>query len=245
MIYDCLMLDSELDLLELRMKILKDVVDKFIVIESTESFTGRPKKAHLSENLGRFLELGNIESYVIDLPKGATPLERECYSRNYVQNLLNLSNTDITFISDLDEIIPTHNLLDNLELKKVYFKMQTSYYHINNVVVEPKSHNEWVGSVRIVGKLNESPQHLRDTRWYGPFIHGGYHWSFLGSPHEISDKLHNTHHQEYNTPELNNIDKINNLIKDGKEILGRGFKFEYEPLDKFPKQILEYPQFIK
>jgi len=244
MIYDCVMVDDELDLLELRIKILRSKVDKFIVIESRESFTGRPKPSHVSNNLSRFLKLANTECYSIELPKGATPLQREEYQRNYIKKVLFPRSNDLTFISDLDEILPVDKLFDNSELPIVYYVMQTSYYYINNVVVEPQNHNKWVGSVRITGSITKDPQQLRMSRWQGPFIDGGYHWSFLGNPQTISNKLNNTHHQECNTPEFNNLKNIEDCIKNGKDVVGRDFKFKLEDLNKFPNQVLEYPQLI-
>ena len=40
MIYDCFIFNNEIDLLELRLSILDDVVDKFVIIEGDKTFSG-------------------------------------------------------------------------------------------------------------------------------------------------------------------------------------------------------------
>ncbi len=43
-IYDCFIFNNETDLLEIRLNILNDYVDHFVIIESSETFTGLKKK---------------------------------------------------------------------------------------------------------------------------------------------------------------------------------------------------------
>ena len=43
MLYDCFLFYNESDLLELRLRELDDLVDKFIVIQGEETFAGIPK----------------------------------------------------------------------------------------------------------------------------------------------------------------------------------------------------------
>ena len=44
MIYDCFTFFNELDLLEIRLNVLKDVVDNFVLVEAGETHTGRFKQ---------------------------------------------------------------------------------------------------------------------------------------------------------------------------------------------------------
>ena len=44
MIYDCFSFFNELDLLEIRLNVLKDVVDKFMLVEATKTHMGEPSK---------------------------------------------------------------------------------------------------------------------------------------------------------------------------------------------------------
>ena len=49
-VYDCFQFFNELDILYLRMNILKDVVDYFVISESTVTFSGDPKPLFYEEN---------------------------------------------------------------------------------------------------------------------------------------------------------------------------------------------------
>ena len=57
MIYDCFSFYNELDLLEIRLNVLKGTVDKFVLAEATVTHTGHPKPLYYAENKARFAEL--------------------------------------------------------------------------------------------------------------------------------------------------------------------------------------------
>ena len=54
MVYDCFSFFNELDLLEIRLNVLKDVVDKFVLVEATRTHTGAEKSLYFKENEARF-----------------------------------------------------------------------------------------------------------------------------------------------------------------------------------------------
>ena len=41
MVYDCFQFFNELDILKIRLHVLSDVVDRFVISEATETFSGR------------------------------------------------------------------------------------------------------------------------------------------------------------------------------------------------------------
>ena len=47
MIIDTFMFYNELDMLEFRLKELNSVVDKFVIVEATQTFVGNKKKLYL------------------------------------------------------------------------------------------------------------------------------------------------------------------------------------------------------
>lgn len=108
MIYDCFSFFNELDLLEIRLNVLKDVVDKFVLVEAGETHTGKPKPLYFKENEARFAEFKDRIIYVgiakfPDLCK--TSWGRENYQRNAIaEGLKDAKDEDIILISDLDEI---------------------------------------------------------------------------------------------------------------------------------------------
>jgi beta-1,4-mannosyl-glycoprotein beta-1,4-N-acetylglucosaminyltransferase len=53
-IYDVITFFNELDLLELRLEMLDPYVDRFVIVECVETFSGKPKPLHLKENYDRY-----------------------------------------------------------------------------------------------------------------------------------------------------------------------------------------------
>lgn len=53
-IYDCFLFFQELDLLQIRLEYLHPYVDKFIILEAAQTFSGKAKKFLLQENWDRF-----------------------------------------------------------------------------------------------------------------------------------------------------------------------------------------------
>jgi beta-1,4-mannosyl-glycoprotein beta-1,4-N-acetylglucosaminyltransferase len=70
--YDCFIFYNELDLLELRLNILNECVDYFIIVESAITFQGATKEFIFERNRSRFAKFDNkiihfkVESYEID-----------------------------------------------------------------------------------------------------------------------------------------------------------------------------------
>lgn len=66
-LYDCFLFYNELDILDIRLNLLKDIVDKFVVLESTVTFSGKPKPLTFQENKHLFAPfLDKIIHVVVD-----------------------------------------------------------------------------------------------------------------------------------------------------------------------------------
>lgn len=111
-VYDCFTFFNELELLKVRLDELDDVVDHFVLVEATKTYSGIKKPLYYAENAHEFSKYHDkIIHVVIDqfpIAEGNT-LElnwpREEYSRNVIlEGLVNCQENDIIFISDLDEI---------------------------------------------------------------------------------------------------------------------------------------------
>ena len=123
MIYDCFSFFNELDVLEIRLNILNEVVDRFVLVEATRTYRGTPKPLFFSESRDRFAPfLDKIIHIVVD---DFSPVERyiasptsdpkkwswayEDYQRHsFIRGLADLQDDDVLVVSDLDEI-PTAN----------------------------------------------------------------------------------------------------------------------------------------
>jgi beta-1,4-mannosyl-glycoprotein beta-1,4-N-acetylglucosaminyltransferase len=151
MIYDAFSFFHELDLLEIRLNILDPYVDKFVIVESIETFMGEPKKLYFKENMLRYSKwLPKIIHYVVDdfpndrelfelaqkspcVGQGELNWIREfCQKESIKKALLGLNENDICYVSDLDEIWRPGLPID-FSRDKIYRLRQASYlYYLNN-----------------------------------------------------------------------------------------------------------------
>ena len=78
-IYDTFLFFNELELLEIRLNILDQYVDYFVIVEATETFTGIPKKLYYDENKDLFKKWRHkIIHYIIkDTPKNEEDLKNK------------------------------------------------------------------------------------------------------------------------------------------------------------------------
>src|ERR1700733_5689923 len=108
MIYDCFTFFNELDVLEIRLHVLADVVDRFVLVEARQTFQRGSKPLYYRDNLDRFKSFADrIEHIVVDeFPPGASgPFDCEFWQRNSIRlGIQNAAIGDTIMISDVDEI---------------------------------------------------------------------------------------------------------------------------------------------
>lgn len=106
---------NELDTLEIRLGELFDVVDEFILVEATKTFTGHEKPLYFADNKSRFAPfLSKIRHIIVeDMPE--TPQNawsREYHQRDCIERgLKDLAVKDLIVVSDVDEIPKPEALL--------------------------------------------------------------------------------------------------------------------------------------
>ncbi len=106
-LYDCFTFFNELDLLEMRLTELDGVVDRFVIVEAGQTFSGRDKPFHLEENLDRFARFRDkiVHLKIERFPDGMGPWEREHMQREaMLQGLADAGPDDLVMLSDVDEI---------------------------------------------------------------------------------------------------------------------------------------------
>jgi len=129
-IYDCFSYWDEDLLLDLRLNILNDYVDYFVIVEGNKTWQNNSKK--LRFDIQKFSKFKNKIIYipVEDMPDGDNPYLRENFQRNCItRGLKKSSPDDLILISDLDEI-PNPKVLNKfkLDMKFAVFKqMHYSY----------------------------------------------------------------------------------------------------------------------
>ena len=96
MIYDCFSYWDEDLLLDLRLNILNNFVDFFVIVEGNKTWQNNSKK--LKFDINKYSKFKNKIIYikVEDLPEGEDPYKRENYQRNCIHR--GLSNAERTKI---------------------------------------------------------------------------------------------------------------------------------------------------
>ena len=261
-IYDCFQYFNEDHIVDLRLNILNEHVDYFIISESTKTHQGNDKK--LNFNIKNFNKYKNKIKYIVadfNLEKnfikhtGGESLveqhQRNCLSRG----LEKADDNDLVILSDSDEI-PDLNKLNQIKLRTKYtaFSQMMFMYKIN---LQNLNESDWIGSKICLKKNFPQPQKLRDMKFKNyPFwridklnlqiIKGGWHFSFLQTPEDIVKKIKSYSHGEFNTIENTNEEKINKKITENEDIFGRGFQLKKIKLNEsFPKFILENQENLK
>jgi|TARA_B100001245_G_scaffold232031_1_gene213648 beta-1,4-mannosyl-glycoprotein beta-1,4-N-acetylglucosaminyltransferase len=251
-IYDsCIYFDEDL-VLNLRLNILDKYVDHFIIVEGKKDHQGNDKK--LNFKIEKFIKFKDKIRYIVvdNFPESNYTWNLEHHQRNAITNgLLDAKDDDIVIISDVDEI-PNPKVMSNFLSKNRYaiFEQKMFHYKLNL-----QSKNEvWYGSKMCVKKFLKSPNWLRykiKSKKY-PFYridkpktpqiikNGGWHFSFLMSPKDISKKIKSYAHKEFHKPEFTDENKIEEKIKNRIDIFNRDIKYERVELDDtFPDYILE------
>jgi beta-1,4-mannosyl-glycoprotein beta-1,4-N-acetylglucosaminyltransferase len=171
--------DEEM-LLELRLNTLDKFVDKFVIVESAYTHSGKEKK--LIFDINKYPKFKEKIDYIIvrDLPHGIeqigkddsnleitnkeimNALRRENFQRNTIkQGLINANDNDWIIISDLDEIPDLSNInFNSINEKIIFFKQKVFYYKLN---LELKTLC-WIGSKACKKKYLKSPQWLRNVK---------------------------------------------------------------------------------
>ena len=175
MIIDCFPFFNELDLLDIRLKLLDNIVDKVVLVESTRTFTLSKKKLFYRENEDRYKKYKNkiihiivddspalFNKFFIHKPKNIFWLLKkkkpiflnehdiDFYQKNQVhKGLKNCDENDILILSDLDEI-PNPSVfedLENLKRGNSALELDLYCYFLNGKVfnIKNKKNIKWTG----------------------------------------------------------------------------------------------------
>ena len=171
--------DEEM-LLDIRLNTLDKFVDKFVIVESLYTHSGKEKK--LIFDINKYSKFKSKINYIItkDIPSGIeqiskddslvditnkeimNALRRENFQRNEInKGLINTNDNDWIIISDLDEIPNLYNInFKSIKEKIIFFKQKVFYYKLN---LELKT-LRWIGSKACKKKHLKSPQWLRNIK---------------------------------------------------------------------------------
>ena len=252
-ILDCVTYFDEELILELRLNILYEHVDRFIITEG--KYDHRGNKRELNFDINRYDKFRDKIVYlpVENFPNLNDPWKMLEYQRNYSLNeIKKYDDNDYVIISDIDEIPNPEKIIDftNRKLNLGVFEQLFFYYKLNLLNI---SQSEWYGSKICKKKNLKSPNWLREYKikqypWWRfdrpknlkIIKDGGWHFSFLYDVDGIIKKISSFQHIEFDKDEYKNKETIIKKINEGKDVFNRNFLFEKIKIDeKFPKFIIE------
>lgn len=267
-IFDTFTFYNELDLLELRMNILGDVVDYFVINEATITFTGKKKPLYFAENKERFkkwedkiihhvLDDNNetlekywegvlyhrsmMEDNIYQLP---IHYQRACFHKDSAIYALleHAQDDDIILTSDADEIANPEaikSINEWFEPNNHYVLKGPVYYYYLNLLCE----KEWMGTRVSTMKMLKtmSVDKLRQSHQDAWKVEdGSWHWSFFGDADTVRAKMDAYEHQENNLPQFR--DSMEERIEKGIDPFGRDYLYtpQVVPIDDtFPEYIIK------
>ncbi len=267
MVYDSFQFFNELDILLMRMHILNDVVDKFVITESTVTFSGDPKPLFYAENKDMFRE---FEHKIIHNVVSDTPMDCDAFTRDHHQKcavargLAGCSPEDIVIFSDVDEIPNPETLkklLPQVEEGKIYMLAQRLFYCFLNMEevsgrllsvtgeFEGVDRPMWLGTkvcrYSMLERFTTEELRNREQKEIGVRVpDGGWHFSYMGGGKDqsvearVKYKIKSAAHQEYNNRAT--LSKVKRNIRSHQDIFGREAQMVQVEIDEsFPQYLRE------
>jgi hypothetical protein len=232
-IWDTFLYSGEKDLLKLRLQFLNPLIDYFVIVESTYTFSGNHRL--LSDNLFR-KDLqdaypGKINWVILEeFMPSATAWQRESWQRNQIKlGMGRAKKGDIVMLSDLDEIPNPnfiHKVRDLREHDVKVAQMDLYFYEFDF-----KSERIWLGTTATTWNSEIDFQALRMHGIQGWALDScevinsaGVHMSSIGNSQNLARKIRSFSHTEFNVFPFNNRIFLSILIFlgiffDGSEIL--------------------------
>lgn len=265
--FDCTLINDELDILEIRLNILNPVVEKFVIVESDCTHSGKHKPLHFFENRQRFAQ---FEHKIIHLvhpfiryddqsQKASQAWTNEQAQRNKFVEILNTQtpSDNLCFVSDVDEIPRPDKLLEAVNLYKttgmpISLEMDFCCYFANYCFNPDKFRGPFLYNpfeAQAVhakfGQTRYDPSYFRwhmcDSVWQNDFPvikDAGWHFSFVGGLDLIQKKLSSYAHVECdNDNDKSEIHIIRSMIR-GKHLgLKLQGRLEIKPHSYLPEYL--------
>ena len=264
--FDCTLINDELDILEIRLETLDPIIEKFIIIESDKTFSGNSKPLHFSKNRNRFRK---FDHKIVHMIFNAKEVEKDNQAHSWFneggqrnkltevfQFIKPLDN--ICFISDVDEIPKPDKLLEAKELSlkndcAVALEMHWCLYYLNYCypsgiqfrgpyVFNPfraKEIHERYGCSR------HDPSYFRwhmcapgCEHHFLTIKNAGWHFSWMGGIENIIKKLESYAHLDWNRDDIKNNEYLLRCLIKGKDIYGHNKEtLEIKELSFLPEYV--------
>lgn len=249
-VFDCFPFFNEMDILELRLDLLDEYVDYFVLVEMNKTHRWENKPLNFAENRERYRKYAEKIIYVCpkELPiKTSDKIidwTLENFQRNCISDgLLGKANAqDIILISDVDEI-PNPDVVEDLRknvwrldydilsFSQEFFYYSFKYKHLQN----------WNGTCAVKYMNLQKPQDIRNVDGALPEIkNAGWHLSYFGGAQMAVTKTRNIivdNEEEM----MASLDEVKRRVQEGVDPYGRkGTEFELINVDfeslNFPRK---------
>jgi beta-1,4-mannosyl-glycoprotein beta-1,4-N-acetylglucosaminyltransferase len=239
---------NEMDMLTYRLNILNDVVDYFIIVESTHTHVGNPKPLFFEENKQKFVQFSHKIVHIIvdDLPFKAPNINyqnseqwmNEHFQRAAIQRGLDkiqLDNEDCLIVSDLDEI-PDPNVLKRIRdgnnpITVAKLGMDLYYYNLVSKFDNCVWNHPVISTYKTFKKLGLTCHQVRFHNCESIYP-AGWHLSYFGDTTFIKNKIQQFAHTELNRKEVTTTENIEKSIHDSSDVFHRGHKIVKVPISE-------------
>ena len=264
---------NEIEILKIRLSMLYDKVDTFVICESNITHSGIHKPYNFLEFKNEltlwsdkivFLkyepDTSNLDfskKITFFNPKSAAWIV-ENSQRNFLSTFLTTQHpNDVAVVCDVDEIwnpsVAEIIRTEQSHVKAARLEMQFHYYHLNCIGIG-QNNSKWThpffAKVSYIKSNQDLTQIRVKTRRLPVIKNAGWHFSYIGNANKVSEKINAFSHQETNTPEINNLQHLARCISLGIDHLNRpDHEFAFRPIDYYPevlrKEMKKYPHLIK
>ena len=240
---------------------MNDIVDYFVIVESTHTFTGKEKTCFFNDNKDFFEKFSKkIIHIIVDNFPYKYPninynnneqwtnefFQRDAISRG-LNSINNLEQNDLITVTDLDEI-PDPNTLVSIKKGDItvdinILEMDNYYYNLNT-----RFNTKWplckIISFKKYKELNTTCSNIRNINC-SVIKNGGWHLSCFGDANFIKNKLQNFSHQEYNNDYYTNLEKIEERINTQTDLVCLGRPIEKINIKDNNYLPLQYDSYLK
>ena len=160
MIVDTFMFNNEFDMLDIRLAVTENYVDRWIVLEGSQTWSGHKKPHHLTENLHRYQRYQDRMCVIkLDIPQDYLNWQCENHSRASLQLGIDpLDDQDIIMHSDLDEILNPEKIKHILELMDQHQQPVSCVLDMYAYKFDQKINRSWNGNM--IARKSVSYTHL-------------------------------------------------------------------------------------
>jgi beta-1,4-mannosyl-glycoprotein beta-1,4-N-acetylglucosaminyltransferase len=226
---DCVMYSGEREVLSLRMDIMAPFVDRFLVIEAAETFSGQPRELSFPKDREAFASYHHKIDYrtVLRFENCHSAWEREYYLRDSFRKFADADDDDLLIIADTDEIVNLEHVLTIIDRSHpTRIELPTYYYFLNVrssetvdvTLITPFSaiKDVSIGNRRKYGKIY--PWLLADSEG----LNGGHFTYLFGKDiDKYVLKLRSFSHTEYNKPYFIDRRRISTCVQYNLDLLER------------------------